>query len=63
MERQNYSEYKKNGNSYKIWIEDEKSVTEKLNLAIEKEVAGVAFWMKGYEMDSIWDIVKDKILK
>ena len=62
-ERQNYSEYYKNGSNYKMWIEDEKSITEKLNLANEKEVAGVAFWMKGYETDEIWNVIRQKILE
>lgn len=62
-ERQNYSEYTKNGNSYKMWIEDEKSITEKLNLAIEKGVSGVAFWMKDYETDEIWQVIREKILE
>ena len=60
--RQNYTEYYKNGNYYKMWIEDEKSITEKLNLAVEKELAGVAFWEKDREEESIWKIVKEKIL-
>ena len=62
-ERQNYSEYTKNGRNYKMWIEDEKSITEKLNLALEKEVSGVAFWMKGYETDEIWKVIREKILE
>ena len=62
-ERQNYVEYTKNGHNYKMWIEDEKSITEKLNLALEKNVAGVAFWMKGYETENVWEIIKEKILE
>lgn len=61
--RQNYAEYQKNGNSYKMWIEDEKSITEKLNLALEKELAGVAFWAKDRESEEIWEVVKEKILE
>lgn len=61
--RQNYAEYTKNGNSYKMWIEDEKSITEKLNLALENKLGGVAFWAKGRETESIWKIVKEKILE
>ncbi|MBR6033156.1 MAG: hypothetical protein IKP28_00120 [Clostridia bacterium] len=62
-ERQNYAEYTKNGASYKMWIEDEKSITEKLNLSIEKNTAGVAFWMKGYETNEIWSVIRQKILE
>ena len=63
-ERQYYAEYTKNGASYKMWIEDEKSITEKLNLSIEKNTAGVAFWMKGYETNEIWSVIINwKILR
>ncbi len=62
-ERQNYSEYTKYGSTYKMWIEDEKSITEKLNLSLEKNTAGVAFWMKGYETDEIWSVIREKILE
>lgn len=61
--KQNYAEYQKNGSTYKIWIEDEKSITEKLNLALEKELGGVAFWAKDRENEAIWDVVKEKMFE
>ncbi len=61
-EKQNYAEYTKNGSNYKMWIEDEKSMTERLNLCIEKNLAGVAFWQKGFETNEIWNLIKEKIL-
>ena len=60
--RQNYAEYMKDGKLNKIWIEDERSIIEKLNLAINEELGGVAFWAKDREDPSIWGIVKEKIL-
>lgn len=62
-ERQNYSEYSKNGSNYKIWIEDEKSITEKLNLINENDLAGAGFWVKDFETDRVWDIIKEKIME
>ena len=62
-ERQHYTEYTKYGEQYKMWIEDEKSITEKLNLALEEKLAGVAFWRKGFETDEIWNVINEKILE
>ena len=60
--KQHYTEYQKNGNTYKMWIEDEASISEKLNLATENDLAGVAFWEKDRETEEIWQLVKEKIL-
>lgn len=61
--KQDVANYTKNGSSYRMWIDDEKSITEKLNLVLEKELAGVAFWEKDRELEEIWDIVREKILE
>ena len=45
-----------------MWIEDEASISEKLNLATENDLAGVAFWEKDRETEEIWQLVKEKIL-
>ena len=59
--KQNYIEYERNGSIYKMWIEDIDSIRAKINLAREKEIAGVAFWAKGREDESVWDIVEEYI--
>ena len=59
--KQNYIEYERNGSIYKIWIEDIDSIRAKINLAREKEIAGVAFWAKGREDESVWDVVEEYI--
>ena len=61
-EKQNYSEYYKNGSFYKIWIEDEKSIEEKLNLVNDSKLAGAGFWVKDFETDRVWDIIKEKLM-
>ena len=53
----NYAEYKKDGVVYKMWLEDEKSLEEKLKAAISGDVAGVAFWKLGLEKSSVWDMI------
>ena len=41
---QYYVEYKKNGVTYKVWIEDEKSIEAKLNLISKYNLGGAAYW-------------------
>ena len=61
--RQNYIEYSDDsGYIYKMWVEDEDSIGQKLNLVQEYKLAGVAFWQKGNEVESIWSIIKKKLL-
>lgn len=59
--RQNYVEYKQGQNTCKIWIEDLDSIREKLLLANEKELAGVAFWEKDRESEEVWDLINEVI--
>ena len=59
--KQYYAEYKKSGNTYKMWIEDERSIKEKLSLISEFELAGAAFWSKGRESDTIWSTIKENL--
>ena len=60
-EKQYYVEYEKNGYTYKMWVEDEKSIGYKLDLIKKYNLSGVAFWQKGFEDDSIWNMVKSKL--
>lgn len=51
---QNYSEYKKDNITYKVWLEDETSISSRLALASRYGLGGVASWKHGFEKDSIW---------
>lgn len=59
--KQYYVEYKQAGATYKMWIEDEKSIEEKLNLISEYNLAGAAFWEKDMESNSVWNLVSNKL--
>lgn len=59
---QYYAEYEQRGTTYKIWIEDLNSITDKLKLIKEYNLSGVAFWAKGMEDEKVWDVVKETIL-
>lgn len=55
--RQNYGEFRKDGAVFKVWLEDERSLEEKLKLVKEHDVAGVAGWKLGLQKNSVWDII------
>ncbi len=56
-EGQYYGEYTKDDVTYKIWVEDETSIEKKLDLMQEKELAGGAFWKKGFDSTGVWNII------
>ncbi len=57
--KQHYVEYVNGKYTYQMWIEDEKSIREKLNLINQYELAGGAFWEKDRETENIWNIAKE----
>ncbi len=59
--KQYYVEYKKGGATYKIWVEDEKSLEEKLNLVSKYNLGGASYWEYGRASSSIWNLVANKI--
>ena len=59
--QQYYVQYDKGGYTYKMWVEDEESFTKKLELIQEYDVAGAGYWRKGFEPDSIWKVIKNKL--
>ena len=60
--KQYYVEYEEDGKKYKMWIENEKSVGEKINLANQYNLAGIAFWEKDREPnDAFWTMVKEQL--
>ena len=55
---QNYAEFEgSDGSLYQIWLEDDKSIEEKMNLVKDYKLAGVAEWKLGFENDSVWDVI------
>lgn len=54
---QYYAEYEADGNTYKIWLEDEESIELKAALIREYNLAGIAAWKLGFERQDIWDII------
>lgn len=56
--RQYYAQWDKYPYVYKLWIEDPKSVSYKVQLVHMYNLAGAAFWRKGYEKTEIWPVIR-----
>lgn len=55
--RQYYIELEYEGSIYQMWMEEERSIEEKMKLIKEYNLAGVASWRLGYERPGIWDVI------
>lgn len=54
---QYYGEFTDGDYTYKIWVEDETSIEEKLKVMDSYDLAGGAFWKKGFDTTSVWNII------
>ncbi len=55
---QNYAEFTgDDGSLYQIWMEDDKSIGEKMKLVSDYGLAGVAIWRLGFENETVWDVI------
>ncbi len=61
--KQNYVEFSQNGRTCKMWLEDEDSIRARFELMSKYDLAGAAYWQKGYEDSSYWDLVATLINK
>ena len=58
-----YVEYNKDNATYKMWLEEDKSIEEKMKLIYNADVAGVAAWKLGLEKSSVWNIIERYLKK
>jgi spore germination protein YaaH len=54
---QYYAEYTAGGDTFKIWLEEETSLEEKLKVMQANSLAGVSFWKLGLERETAWDVI------
>lgn len=54
---QNYGTYEGDGATYQIWLEDSKSIAEKVKLISKYKLAGVAEWKLGFENSGVWKTI------
>lgn len=55
--KQYYGEYQEDDVTYKMWLEEEKSLEEKLKLIDSYGVAGISAWKLGLEKENIWNVI------
>ena len=58
---QNYGAYEGDGATYQIWLEDSKSIAEKVKLIPKYKLAGVAEWKLGFENSGIWSVITENL--
>ncbi len=59
--KQYYVEYQKNNKTYKMWLEEENSIKEKLAFLKQYNLAGAAYWQKDFESNNIWNIIEQEM--
>ena len=59
--KQYYVEYKVGESTKKMWIEDLKSLKEKVSLVNKYDLAGVAAWEKDQESEGTWKMIKETL--
>lgn len=55
--RQYYAEWTSDGLRVRTWLEDTRSMQARIDLAVEKNLGGVALWNKGRDTNEIWDLM------
>lgn len=59
---QDYAEFTdEEGNFCQIWLENEKSIEEKMKLVQQYDLGGVAEWKLGFERATIWNVIEKYI--
>lgn len=59
--KQYYVEYQDGNTTKKMWIEDIKSLEEKVSLVSTYNLGGVATWEKDRETDDVWSMIKEAL--
>ncbi|MDE6357580.1 MAG: hypothetical protein K2L15_03210, partial [Eubacteriales bacterium] len=54
---QYYGEYFSEGTTKKIWLEEERSMEERMKISREYDLKGVACWKRGHEKEGIWEVI------
>jgi len=52
-----YAEYDEDMKRYKVWLEDEHSLSLKLDAVNDYKLAGMSAWRRGLEWNEIWDLI------
>ena len=58
---QYYAEFNEDGTVYKIWLEEESSIEEKIKAVKAGGINNVAFWRLGFDNEQVWNVVMNYI--
>jgi spore germination protein YaaH len=58
---QYYVEIPLKSGKYRIWLEESRSLEEKLKLVRENHIAGIACWKLGLESSDVWPVIAEYI--
>lgn len=58
---QNYVAMELDGVTYKLWIEDEDSISNRIDIVKKYNLAGITAWQKGFETEEIWQLLYEKL--
>ncbi len=59
--KQDYYEFKENGQTIKVWVENRKSLAARADLIKEYNLAGAACWRKGQEQPYAWKTLHESL--
>ncbi|AOY75889.1 glycosyl hydrolase family 18 protein [Clostridium formicaceticum] len=60
---QYYSQYEKEDKTYKVWLEDQRSLALKASLIEKYQLAGFAAWRKDFEKEDVWPALEEVVKK
>lgn len=55
---QNYAEWTEGSATYRIWLEDEQSISAKLSVMSVQDIGGVGVWRLGYGTPGVWELIR-----
>ena len=54
-----YAEFERDTKRYKVWLEDDISISLKLDVINDYDLAGMSAWRRGWEWNETWDIINE----
>lgn len=59
--KQDYSEYIDGNSTYKVWLENENSLKQRIDLVKKYKIKGLASWRKGFERKEMWNVIRETL--
>ena len=60
---QNVAYWEQDDIQYQIWLEDEESMAQRMNIVEKYGLGGVAAWRLGFEVPEIWNVISDHLMR